>query len=296
MPHYNGKDYILQVKAGSDLNNLQVVKVNQEGAPLTIDSPYFTGRICIRILGFDGVTPANEAPISNSAYFNGTQRLFSIQIQGRFKNPTTADDLMWGIDFDQKLSVPRMADIALKFVQHTIDPSLECDLHAEKPWSRSPLIATMNTVSIMKLSGNTAVKAESPAPLPPWPSPNGEHVEENTAAGIPQNHHMETGERRKFLKDAAHRQSVAVTPDQVYDFDFFNPFLDFENFQIKFPAVHFSMNIMKYYNGEPLRYACKSRDHKTTFFVTQFELVDASQRVKPAVTPAGATAAAPKPL
>jgi len=275
MPHWEGKDFILQVKAGPDLNQLQRVKVNGEGAPLVIDSPHFTGRIAIRILGYDGETPNDEPAINNSPYFNGTQRLFSIQIQGRFKKPTTADDLMWGIDFDQKLNVPRLADVALKFVQHTIDPSLECDLHAEKPWSRSPLIATMNIVSIMKLSGNTAVKPDAPAPLPPWPSPNGEHVEENTAAGIPQTHHMETAERRKLLKDAAQRKAIAVTPDQVYDFDFFNPFLDFENFQIKFPAVHFSMNIMKYYTGEPLRYACKSRDHQTTFFVTQFELVPA---------------------
>lgn len=294
MPHWEGKDYVLQVKAGADLSSLQLVKVNAEGAPLVVDSPHFTGRISIRILGFDGLTPNGEAPINNSAYFNGTQRLFSVQIQGRFKQPTTADDLMWGIDFDHKLNIPRLADVALKFVQHTIDPSLECDLHADKPWSRSPLIATMNTVSIMNLSGNTAVRPDAPAPLPPWPSPNGEHVEENTAAGIPQNRHMETGERRKHLKDAANRKAVQVLPSQVYDFDFFNPFLDFENFQIKFPAVHFSMNIMKYYNGEPLRYACKSRDHKTTYFVTQFELVQAQP--KTAVAPAGATATAPRPL
>jgi hypothetical protein len=274
MPEFKGKHFTLAVKAGTGLNDLHMVKVNSE-EPLLIDSPEFTGRMVVRIQGFDGLTPDGSEPLLTTPYFDGTSRLFSVQIQGRFKRQWTADDIMWGNEFDTKLHLPTMAGAALKFIQHTIDPSLEADLHADKPWARSPLIATMNTVAIHN-SPVESISPNSPAPLPEWPSLNAKHVVEETSAGIPQNHHMEVNERRKYFKEVSHRQGCIVSPNQVYDFDFYNPFLDFENMLIKFPAVHLSINMLKYYNGEPLRYSCKSRDHNTTFFLVQFELVETS--------------------
>jgi len=274
MVNYKGKEYTVEVKVGTSLEDLKIVKVNSEGVPDILDSPEFTGRIGVRIANFTGVTPDGSAPLSTSSYFGKTQRLVSIQIQGRFKRDWTADDIMFGNEFDNKLRIPKLAGPALKFIQATIDPSLEADLHSDKPWARSPLIATMNTCKAENSTDGSEITFDKPLALPPWPSPNGEHIEENTMLGIPQRSEMTVNERRKYLSKADTRKEVIVHPYQVWGFDFYNPILDFAEFKIRMSAIKLSINMIKYSNGEPLRYACKSRDHKVTFFLIQFSLLE----------------------
>jgi len=271
---WKGKEYTVEVSVGTSVETLRPIKVNVEGEPDILDSPEFTGRIAVRIANFDGVTPDGSAPIPTSPYFGPTQRLCSIQIQGRFKRDWTANDLMWGNEFDNKLRIPKLAGPALKFIQATIDPSLEADLHADKPWARSPLIATMNTVLAKNSTDGSEITPDKPLSLPEWPSPKGEHIPEDTMLGIPQRTQMDVNERRKHLAKEQVRKEVIIHPYQVWNFDFFNPFLDFANFKIRLPAVKMSVNMIKYSNGEPLRYACKSRDHKVTFFLVQFSLLE----------------------
>ncbi|PRP87177.1 hypothetical protein PROFUN_01439 [Planoprotostelium fungivorum] len=271
---WKGKDYTVEVKVGATLDTLRPILVNGEGVPELIDSPEFTGRIAIRIAHFNGITPDGTPPIESSPYFGKTQRLCSIQVQGRFKRDWTANDIMWGNEFDNKLKIPKLAGPALKFIQATIDPSLEADLHSEKPWARSPLIATMNTCYAQNSTDGSEITFDKPISLPDWPSPNGEHIIEDTMLGIPQRNKMDVNERRKHLSKEDTRKEVIVHPYQVWNFDFFNPFLDFANFKIRLPAVKMSINMIKYSNGEPLRYACKSRDHKVTFFLVQFTLLE----------------------
>jgi len=274
MVQWKGKEYTVEVKVGTSLADLRPIQVNGEGVPETLDSPEFTGRIAVRIANFNGVTPDGSAPLPQSPYFGKTQRLCSIQVQGRFKRDWTADDIMFGNEFDNKLRIPKLAGAALKFIQATIDPSLEADLHCDKPWARSPLIATMNTCNAQNSTDGSEITFDKPLSLPPWPSPNGEHLEENTMLGIPQRSEMTVNERRKHLSKANTRKEVIVHPYQVWGFDFYNPILDFAEFKIRMSAIKLSINMIKYSNGEPLRYACKSRDHKVTFFLVQFTLLE----------------------
>jgi len=104
--------------------------VNHDSEPILIESPHFVGRICMRVNGFKGVM----APLENqdkwatspeqthevkptSDYFTGKRRCFSLQIQGKFKQTWTGDDVCFGIVFDHKLSLPTGADIALKIAK-----------------------------------------------------------------------------------------------------------------------------------------------------------------------------------
>jgi hypothetical protein len=123
--------------------------------------------------------------------------------------------------------------------------------------------------------------------LPPWPSPQGEHIVEDTTLlfqpdkkehgdamstserGAAHAHAHEQHEERKkekltmaptqptVLNTSARRSYFAketnlvqhrYRPDQVYGFDFFNPYVDFANFTLKVPG--FSVDITKYWDGQ----------------------------------------------
>jgi hypothetical protein len=119
----------LVVRIGSDFDrNTQVeAPVNDERNPILVNSPYFTGSICMRINSFKGKvgsisssenlsSDANELPKADK-YFDGKRRCFSLQIQGRFKQEWPANDVEFGIVLDSKLKLPWGADMALKIAQ-----------------------------------------------------------------------------------------------------------------------------------------------------------------------------------
>jgi hypothetical protein len=122
----------LRIRIGPDFDqgNLKTVSVNDDQRPIEIDSPHFTGNICMRVNGFKGIgSPLSNAPpdttdpnltepiIPNAKYFEGKRRCFSLQIQGRFKQTWTADDVEFGIVLDRKIRLPAGADIALRIAQ-----------------------------------------------------------------------------------------------------------------------------------------------------------------------------------
>jgi hypothetical protein len=76
----------LRVRIGPSLSSLVPYNVNDDSNPHFIDSPYFTGNIAVRVKNFNGITPDGQEPIPDSAYFGARKRLFSIQVQGRFKH------------------------------------------------------------------------------------------------------------------------------------------------------------------------------------------------------------------
>jgi len=60
--------------------------------------------------------------------------------------------------------------------------------------------------------------------------------------------------------------------------DFCNPYVDFNKFVIKLPCLQ--IDVLRYWNSQPLRYIAKSRDGKVTFFVIEFALVENKLRVE----------------
>jgi len=116
-------------------------KVNS-GKAHDISSELFEGKVAINIKGF--TNPSGEE--LSTEYFDREDRkgiTWSIQVQGRFLQPTSADDVMFGNTFDKRLKLPWGAGVALRFMKY-VDPTLEHDLMSEtKPWALSPLIATM---------------------------------------------------------------------------------------------------------------------------------------------------------
>ncbi|KAG0202852.1 hypothetical protein BGX33_009446 [Mortierella sp. NVP41] len=324
--------YRLRVSAGpsADPKDLKVLPVNDDSNPTLIESDEFIGQIVVRIKGLDKVFGYKEGQeqdglplITESPWFSlpgGDSNLSSVQISGRFKREWPGEQVVFGNQFEKPLRLPPLSSIALKFIQF-IDPGLKADIYCDRPWAFSPLIATMNTVNVsgwhldkatqkkVAEHGQEADMERLENELPPWPSPQGEHILEDTSLLFkPDNSsnkhedkregeggHAEEGEtvhepkkeeltmaptqptvlsasaRRSYFAKEANLVKHRYRPDQVYGFDFFNPYVDFANFTLKVPG--FSVDITKYWDGQPLTYIIKSQDSSVIFMAFQFELI-----------------------
>lgn len=77
----------LRVRIGPSRELLTTALVNGESVPHYIDSPYFQGHVLVRIKNFQGHKPAGAPEgAANEDYFGAHKRLFSVQVQGRFKH------------------------------------------------------------------------------------------------------------------------------------------------------------------------------------------------------------------
>jgi hypothetical protein len=199
----------LQVRAGTSIETLHKIVVNDDARPFELDSDTFTGRAVVRVRDYTGV---NKAAASSSKYFDRYPDKFSIEVQGRFLVNASADDIIFGNSFDAPLRLPKGSSIAMSFAKW-FDPALELDLYADKPKAFSPLIVTMNTLNVQK----------SPGKLPPWPSPTGERINEDASILD-----VTEGERRKVLCVKSKRENTKITPDMVFSMDFYNVYLDFD--------------------------------------------------------------------
>ncbi|KAK3811186.1 MAG: hypothetical protein J3Q66DRAFT_404574 [Benniella sp.] len=326
----------LRVSAGpsADPKDLKPISVNDDANPTLIETDEFVGQIVVRIRGFDktfgyaeGQKEDGLKTLPESKWFSqpgADKNLSSIQISCRFKREWAGDQVIFGNQFERPLKLPPLSSIALKFVQF-IDPGLQADIYADKPWAFSPLIATMNAVNVsgwhidkatqkkVEEHGEAKDREHLENELPPWPSPEGEHIVEDTSllfneetrkkveaeeaeakraqeqeqlAGedkqelvetksgsalteSPRN--LSTAERRSYFAREMNLRKHRYRPDQVYGFDFFNPYLDFSNFTLKIPG--FSVDITKYWDGQPLTYIIKSKDSSVVFMAFQFELI-----------------------
>ncbi|KAJ1541941.1 hypothetical protein HK405_010308, partial [Cladochytrium tenue] len=82
-PAWKGRT--LRCRIGPSLSSLETYNVNDDSNPHFIDSPYFVGNVGIRVKNFRGTTPEGTPPIADTPYFGTRRRLFSLQVQGRFK-------------------------------------------------------------------------------------------------------------------------------------------------------------------------------------------------------------------
>ncbi|KAJ3299907.1 hypothetical protein HK104_006058 [Borealophlyctis nickersoniae] len=91
--------------------------------------------------------------VKPTPYFNGKRRLFSVQVQGRFKREWGGDDVLWGVVFEKGLPrVPIGAEIGVRIAKWA-DPALEIDLHAVPAYSLAPILSAMQVFNIAPAPG-----------------------------------------------------------------------------------------------------------------------------------------------
>lgn len=98
---------------------------------------------------------SNHHPIRKpkSKYFKGRNRRYSMVFQGRFKQKYTGDEIVFGVDSNQPLHPIPGVGIGIRICKW-LDPALEANLSGNCPHIYSPIVSSMNALSIFKADGN----------------------------------------------------------------------------------------------------------------------------------------------
>ncbi|KAI9719852.1 MAG: hypothetical protein M1828_006073 [Chrysothrix sp. TS-e1954] len=278
------RKYMLRVTAGPayDPSTHKPVEVNSSN-PLFIENDLIKAKILVRIRDYDGLPKGSQ---KDSPYFSDPAHgkdQYSIACSFVPKIDLPAKDLVWGNDFDHPVRdrLPPGFNTAFKIVKEFIDPGLSCDAYADQPWLYGPALSCWFTLSIGDEEDENAPQAFTICgdkdPL----------KEGATGSGIRLRESLELPEasekRRKHFLDEQARQNFVFQKGRVYQFDFSNPYLDFNKFALRLPG--FSLSVIKYINDKThhLRYVFKNVKTGEVFFVVVLTLLfgdDVQQALK----------------
>jgi len=244
----------LRVLVGPNESSLRPITANDNRA-YPIKSELFEGTVVVYIKGLVDEHGRQVLP----EYFGWKERAgvtWSIQVQGRFLKPCTADDIMFGNTFDRPLKLPWGSSAALKFMRF-IDPTLEHDLGSARPWALSPLVSTMPYLAHTPVSSLRRYP-EFPAYRPLQDDTSSLHC------AHPHSRPLDLGppnKRRSYFSSEDHRHNVIFGPNDLITTDFCYGFLSFPSLSLNLPGG-ISFDLMKYWDGQPVRFVCCERPRR----------------------------------
>ncbi|RKF56310.1 putative f-box domain containing protein [Erysiphe neolycopersici] len=258
--------YLLQVTAGPsyDPTQHQVVSVNSP-KPLSIESDLISVDLNVRIQAYRGLPLSSP---STSSYFtlprhakDGDQ--YSISFAFSLKSAIKGNDLVFGNDFENPIRdrLPPGFNTAFRIMKWFIDPGLEGDAYADKPYLYGPLASSINTLYIgskqhIFLGKNSG---DPDAGLLLTEGGCDEGIALRKSKKIPD---TEAG-RKKYFLNRNNQSNWIWEAGREYGCDFFNPYLDFNAFALRLPG--FSLSIMKYWDGQAPRLVVPQ--HLESFYV-----------------------------
>jgi len=294
----SASDYALRVTAGPKYTDHKPVTVNSD-APVTISTSLADVHLFVRIKDFR--TTAQQSSSSNSSsntsldskanhseYFSHPSRTgarFAISFSATPKKDINGNALLLGNDFDEPVKdyLPPFFGTGLSVVKRFIDPGIEGDPYGDKPYLFGPLLSSANVMRIRSKSGSLDKSSGEPIEE----GAVGEDAEKlRETTGMP----GVAGQRMKWFLQEDHRKHFVLQKDRTYDFDFYNGYLDFNEFSLKLPMnITFSV-IPHLWDQEkipPLRFVLKDRDSGTVLFHVSFALVKVESGFSSATTLAG---------
>ncbi|KAK8008343.1 hypothetical protein PG991_010894 [Apiospora marii] len=288
--------YILRVTAGSsyDVDTHEVVSVNSS-EPLKVSNDFMDVELNVRVQNYRGL-PRNSP--TTSAYFSQpphdyNKDQYSISFRFTPKKPAassaaetsseeddddddddddvakqpsngiSAADLQWGNDFDHPIRdrLPPGFNTAMSIVKWWIDPGLDGDAYADEPYLYGHALSSFNSVHVGQ-GENDPEKGGL------WFDEGGdeEGLEARRAIGAPD----DAKKRMKWALRADSKEKWVFEHGKTYGIDFYNPYLDFGDFSLKLPG--FTLPIMKYWDGQGLRYVLRNKSTGDTYLVVLFTL------------------------
>ncbi|KAF1949941.1 DUF1769-domain-containing protein [Byssothecium circinans] len=288
MPGAHHENYILKVTAGAtyDRTKHQDVLVNTE-KPVHISSEHLDARIHVRVKDYRGLP---EGSPSTSPYFSHPQHpydRYSISFSITPKTSIPGNALVFGNDFENPIRdrLPPLFDKAFGIVKWWIDPGLDGDVYGDHPYLYGALLSSINVLRIgskppQKIDAgeekeNEAIIYEEGA------EGDGEDVRKEKS--IP----AVSGQRQKFFLTEANRKAFEFEAGREYKCDFFNPYLDFNEFALKIGYGLPAISIIGHWDGQPLRphslrYVLKNRETNTELFIVNFQLIPTEEATKEA--------------
>ncbi|KAG7419580.1 UPF0590 protein [Fusarium oxysporum f. sp. rapae] len=266
-------NYVLRITAGPDYDQSQQVEVPVNTArPITIKSDRADIELNVRVNDYKGL-PRNSP--TTSPYFSTEPHAYNrdqYSISFRFtpKKPSDDDgdgikatDLQFGNDFDHPIRdrLPPGFNTAMSIVRWWIDPGLDGDAYADKPFLYGPALSSFNTIHVGKGEFN-----EEKGGL--WFEEGGDEdgLEAREEVGAP----LTSKARMKWALRADAKEKWVFEYDQTYGFDFFNPYLNFSDLALNLPG--FQLPIMKYWDGQGLRYVLRNKETGEPYLVILFSL------------------------
>ncbi|KAL2151199.1 hypothetical protein VTH82DRAFT_6297 [Thermothelomyces myriococcoides] len=189
-------------------------------------------------------------------------------------------DLQFGNDLDHPIRdrLPPGFGTALNIVKWWIDPGLEGDPYADAPYLYGPALSSFNAVHVGEMGegekdeqhddddddDDDAAHARSGL----WFDEGGDEAgtEWRRAIGAPD----DAKQRMKWALRPENRDRWTWEYDRTYGVDFFNPYIDFNEFALRLPG--FNLPMMKYWDGQGLRYVLRNRSTNQIYLVVLFTL------------------------
>ncbi|KLP01869.1 uncharacterized protein FFB20_14150 [Fusarium fujikuroi] len=267
------ENYVLRITAGPDYDQSQQVEVPVNTAkPITIKSDRADIELNVRVNDYKGL-PRNSP--TTSPYFSTEPHAYNkdqYSISFRFtpKKPSNdesdgikATDLQFGNDFDHPIRdrLPPGFNTAMSIVRWWIDPGLDGDAYADKPFLYGPALSSFNTIHV----GKGEFDKEKGGL---WFEEGGDEdgLEAREEVGAP----LTSKARMKWALRADAKEKWVFKYDQTYGFDFFNPYLNFSDLALNLPG--FQLPIMKYWDGQGLRYVLRNKETGEPYLVILFSL------------------------
>lgn len=238
-------NYVLRITAGPgyDTSDHVEVPVNTP-APLSINSSRASIDLSVRVQNYNGL-PRNSP--TTSPYFDTephayNQDQYSICFRFTPKDQDIkATDLQFGNDFDRPIRdrLPPGFNTAMGIVRWWIDPGLDGDAYADRPYLYGPALSSINALSIGPGEFNE--------------KKGGIFVEEGgdgaqrKETGMPD----DAKARMKWALNDTNKEKFLFRKGQTYTMDFFNPYLDFSSFSLRLPGFH--LPVLKYWDGQGIR-------------------------------------------
>ncbi|TID21258.1 hypothetical protein E2P81_ATG04545 [Venturia nashicola] len=273
----NHGKYMLKVTAGPayHLSTQKPVVVNGDEA-LQFENDFMTASIKVRIRGYQGLP--KHSP-THSAYFDHPDHIkdqYSVGFSFVPKRDIPAIDAVFGHDFDRPVRdrLPPGFTYAFAIVKEFIDPGIEADPYSDKPWLFAPALDCWFILHIGDILPKDFLRGGTKLP----------HVHEHEplqeggdASGLKyredNNIPTEAHKRRKHFIPAVNRKSIVFEKNRLYQGDFFNPYIDFNNFRLKLPG--FSIRVIKYIDDKThnLRWVFKDMKTGDVYFVVNLTLL-----------------------
>ncbi|KAI1329782.1 hypothetical protein F5Y16DRAFT_365286 [Xylariaceae sp. FL0255] len=294
--------YIIRVTAGSDYNIDHQVEVPVNSPEVVkISNDLIDAEINVRVQNYHGL-PRNSP--TTSPYFslephNTNKDQYSLAIRFTPKRPnlgkktgstgtqSTGDkpqtgtptseghideekgisghNLQFGNDFDHAIRdrLPPGFSYAMNIVKWWIDPGLDGDPYADMPYLYGPGLSSFNSIYV----GPSEINAEK----------GGLVIEEGgDEAGMQARHEIGAPdgakERKKWALNNNSKDKWVFEYGKTYCVDFFNPYLDFNEFSLRLPGI--TLPIMKYWDGQGLRDGQKKRSHTLRYVLRNRETGD----------------------
>ncbi|KAK3313155.1 hypothetical protein B0H66DRAFT_387398 [Apodospora peruviana] len=294
--------YVMRVTAGStyDLDKHVQVPINT-AEPVKISSNLMDIELSVRVQGYKGLPPNSP---TTSPYFDHEPHAYNkdqYSIAFRFtpkkeghvsakkeaaaagstrsssSSTTSSDqdddeeevegisalDLQFGNDFDHPIRdrLPPGFNTAMNIVKWWIDPGLDGDAYADVPHLYGPALSSFNAVHV-----GSGMHDEAKGGL--WFEEGGddEGLAKRKEIGAPE----DAKQRMKWALKEDSKKRWVWEFGRTYGVDFFNPYIDFGEFSLRLPGFH--LPIMKYWDGQGLRYVLRNRSTNQPYLVILFTL------------------------